>query len=365
MPQRSKGPRLWLQPARRGKDGRVITKAVWVVRDGDIKISTGAGEHDVAAAEQALHQYLIAKHRRGVRINGRDPASVHVADVIEIYATDIAPKHMNPAATGARLYRLLEFFEHKTLADVNKSTCDMYVRHRGAGHVGGARRELEDLRAAIRHHWELGLCTALTPVVPPKKGGPRTRWLTRAEAARLLRAAWRARAPRQGRMTAKPTARHIARFILLGLYTGSRAGAIASASFTPAEGRSWVDLDHGVFYRLAAGARETKKRQPSVRGYRRACSRIYAAGIGSASPGGTWSSSMASRSSASTAASATCAERLVSVTTSRRTRCDIRQRPGSRRLACRSGRRQASWACRRRFSSRSTATTAPIIRPTR
>jgi integrase len=56
--------------------------------------------------------------------------------------------------------------------------------------------------------------------------------------------------------------RHLARFILIALYTGTRAGAIAKASPNKGEGRSFVDLDHGVFYRLPEGARPSRKRQP-------------------------------------------------------------------------------------------------------
>ena len=56
--------------------------------------------------------------------------------------------------------------------------------------------------------------------------------------------------------------RHIARFILIGLYTGTRAGAIASASPYAEPGRSYVDLERGIFYRKAIGKRATKKRQP-------------------------------------------------------------------------------------------------------
>jgi hypothetical protein len=48
------------------------------------------------------------------------------------------------------------------------------------------------------------------------------------------------------------------------LYTDTRAGAIASASPHREEGRSFVDLDAGIFYRLAQGRRATKKRQPPV-----------------------------------------------------------------------------------------------------
>jgi hypothetical protein len=44
--------------------------------------------------------------------------------------------------------------------------------------------------------------------------------------------------------------------------TSTRAGAIASASPERDEGRSFVDLDRGIFYRLAEGKRATNKRQP-------------------------------------------------------------------------------------------------------
>jgi integrase len=55
--------------------------------------------------------------------------------------------------------------------------------------------------------------------------------------------------------------KHIARFILIGLYTGSRAGAIASASPYAEPGRSHVDLERGISYRKPIGKRATKKRQ--------------------------------------------------------------------------------------------------------
>ncbi|MEJ2623417.1 MAG: tyrosine-type recombinase/integrase [Pseudolabrys sp.] len=58
--------------------------------------------------------------------------------------------------------------------------------------------------------------------------------------------------------------RHLARFILIGLYTGTRASAIAAASANRQTGRAYVDLEHGVFYRLAQGATPTNKRQPPV-----------------------------------------------------------------------------------------------------
>jgi hypothetical protein len=67
----------------------------------------------------------------------------------------------------------------------------------------------------------------------------RDRWLTRSEAAALIWACWRYRELQtihrgknkgQKIATVKRRLRHIARFILIGQYTGTRAGAIASAS---------------------------------------------------------------------------------------------------------------------------------------
>jgi integrase len=261
MPRRSKGPRLWLQPARKGKRGRILEHAVWVIRDGGIKRSTGAGPREVAKAERAFAAYLNLKI--APRIRDQDPASVDLATVIAIYADDVAHKHARPKETAARLGRILDFFGTKRLNYLNKKTCEEYVAARGR--TAAARRELEDLRAAVRHHWEAGLCTALTPVILPEKGEPRERWLTRSEAARLLWAAWRLREKQNGKLTDRPTAQHVGRFILTGLYTGTRSGAICGAALQPTVGHGWIDAKHGVFYRRTAGMKMTKKRQPTIR----------------------------------------------------------------------------------------------------
>lgn len=64
--------------------------------------------------------------------------------------------------------------------------------------------------------------------------------------------------------TDKRPLRHLARFILIGIYSGSRAGAIAAASPIPAVGHSFVDLDRGIYYRRRQGDARTNKRQPTV-----------------------------------------------------------------------------------------------------
>jgi integrase len=257
MPRRAKGPRLYLEPARRDRG----QPATWVIRDGSVKRSTGAGASETAKAENALRKYLNEKATP--RQRDRDPAQVRIADVIAIYAEDVAPKHSRPEATAGRLNKLLDHFGDKPLTYLNKATCQEYVAARGS--QSASRRELEDLRSAIRHHWELGLSTALVPIVLPDKSQPRERWLTRGEAAKLLWIAWRRRQKFMGTETRHASARHVARFILVGLYTGTRSSAICGAALAPEPGRGWVDLENGVFYRRAIGRRETNKRQPAIR----------------------------------------------------------------------------------------------------
>ena len=74
-----------------------------------------------------------------------------------------------------------------------------------------------------------------------------------------MRQSWR------GDQSERRTGQHVARFILVALYTGTRAGAVCGAAIRPTIGRGYVDLERGVFYRRAPGSRETKKRQPAVR----------------------------------------------------------------------------------------------------
>jgi integrase len=263
MPRRREGARLWLQKPRRDRTGRIVEQAVWCIRDGSIKRGTGLGPgaHQ-SALDDALADYVVGK-RKLPRDRDRHPAQVQIADVIAIYAEDVAPGQARPNEVAARLDKLLDFFAHKQLDKLNAKLCSQYVEARGA--VPAARRELEDLRAAVRHHWKQGLCLALTPVVLPDRAESRVRWLTRAEAARLLQAAHQYREVQKGWPTGRRALRHVARFILVGLYTGTRAGAICGAALQPTEGRGWVDLEHGVFYRRPAGRRESRKRQPSIR----------------------------------------------------------------------------------------------------
>jgi integrase len=281
MPRSAKGARLWLEPEYRDIKGKLMRRAAWVIRDGKSKVRTGCTRTDRQGAEQALAEY-IAKKYEVPRDHGRHPSQILVLDVLNIYLIDKAPKHSDPTITKARVMTLAGWWHDKTLAQVNGTTCREYVAHRIAqprrsakpdvtGNparmvtAAGARRELEDLRSAINHHRTEGLCSEFVGVALPDKSDPHEDWLTRSEAARLIWAAWRARQKMGEGSTDRNVGQHVARFILVGVYTGTRHAAICSAAFNPAVGRGHVDLESGVFHRRPQGSKQTKKRQPPVR----------------------------------------------------------------------------------------------------
>ena len=64
----------------------------------------------------------------------------------------------------------------------------------------------------------------------------------------------------KGRADQRRSRRHIARFILFGLYTGTRAGAHLRSCDRPTSGCRWIDLVRGVFYRRAEGEQDEEAR---------------------------------------------------------------------------------------------------------
>src|SRR6516162_324719 len=260
MPARSKGRRLYLRPARHDKTGHHA--AIWIIRDGNHQQSTGCPAYDVSGAERALGLYITNKHVRAAGASKRDPGQIPIADILAIYLRDVVSRHSRPKETKSRIKALDSFFGDKLLSYVTGETCRAYVAQRLTD--ASARRELEDLRAAINYHRRENLHDKIISVVLPNERAPRDRWLTRSEAARLIRAAWRYREVQKGHATGRRSRQHIARFILVALYTGTRASAVCGAALQPTVGHGWIDLERGVFYRQPPGKHETKKRQPPI-----------------------------------------------------------------------------------------------------
>jgi integrase len=226
MPRRRAAPRLYLDGKRRQ----------WIIRDGPRFIRTGCIESDRRGAETKLAAYLGQKHKPG---GGPDPL---IADVLLVYAQEHVPHIKTAKNTSYCIGSLARWWGDRTVSEINARSCRQYAETKSAG---AARRDLEVLRSALRFYQRERGLGAVPPIVVPPKGEPRERWLTRREAAALLRAA---------------DHQHLRRFILLGLYTGTRSGAILRLTW------DHVDLASGVLSRRAAGeVEDARKRTPRVR----------------------------------------------------------------------------------------------------
>lgn len=227
MPRQSKGPRLYLD-RRRGQ---------WAIRDGQDFVRTGCPKSDHEGAEKQLAEYIGEKYRPP-----RSPSPL-IADVLIIYSKEHLPDVPSGANTAWNVKNLAGFWGARNLDYITKETCKAYAATKNAG---GARRDLEVLRAAINYwHREYSKLAAVPTIYLPPKSGPKERWLSREEA-------------RAFRKAAMPWP-HLYRFIVIGLLTGSRSGSILALEW------GWIDLKRGLMRRRAEGDLETKKRTPPVR----------------------------------------------------------------------------------------------------
>lgn len=228
MPRRSSGPKLWFDKKRQS----------FTIVDGRSNHRTGFGPADLRRAEQALRSYIEDKHR---------PAETEtplIADILSAYATE----HIEHTVSGKHiqydLRNLAKWWGAKRVTDINAHSTRAYIAHRSAG--ASARRELAFLNASIGH-WKANHAPMMpTPKIKlPPKPQPRQDFMTRSEAARFL---WVAR-----------KTPHLARFFLVGWYTGSRRSVITGLKW------SMVNLETGIMQRKERGAVQTKKRSPPVR----------------------------------------------------------------------------------------------------
>lgn len=228
MPRRSSGPRLWWDRNREA----------FTIIDGRSNHRTGFGAADIKQAERALRAYIEKKHR---------PTATEtpvIADILAAYAEE----HIAHVVSGKHILydigHLNKWWGAKRVTDINAASCRAYIAQRTA--PACARRELAFLNASIAH-WKTNHAPMMpTPKIKlPPKPQPRQDFMTRSEAARFL---WHAR-----RTT------HLARFFVIGWYTGSRRSVITGLKW------SMVDLESGVMQRKERGAIRTKKRSPPVR----------------------------------------------------------------------------------------------------
>ena len=144
MPRRSKGARLWLEPARRDAKGRIIRRAVYVIRDGSIKRSTGFGEGEIEKAQRALADYHIARYS-APRDPDRDPGKYqNRGRNFNLRRGCRCQSTRGPERRRAGLSQLLEYFGDRDLLLRQQANLWNLCRL-NRGSEAAARRELEDL----------------------------------------------------------------------------------------------------------------------------------------------------------------------------------------------------------------------------
>ena len=287
MPRPAKGPRLYLRKDRLDTvSGRPLPD-LYVIRDGATQRSTGCGRDRLPEAERALAAYISDKWsppQAAAQDRVDDPGPVGVAEVLALYATERVPElASDPVSNAGYIRHLNSWWGDKYVSDVRRSTCKAYVRWRTSQPVGGAakvnhlvsdqtaRRELELLSGAIGYwHAETPLPSRPKVWLPPKNETSRDA-LTRGEAAALLLAArgYRRNADNTWRKlegSQRANRAHLCRFIVIGLYTGTRSAAICALLWGESPVQAWVDLEAGMIYRRGRLEREQRtKRRPVVK----------------------------------------------------------------------------------------------------
>lgn len=237
MPRRNTGAKLRWFPE------RGAYYICWTVNGRSRKCSTGTAERE--EAEISLADWLQVRSRT---ITGpSDPAKTLITDCLAFYAEERGPKIIGRETMANAIDNLTEFWIERVVTDINPNTCSRYCTVRGVG-TGTTRRELGVLQAAINWAYRNGRLTRTVAVQLPEAPQPKKRWLTRSEAARLLRA------------SRTPEARgYMPLFILLGLYTGRRKEALLSLRWPQ------IDLHVGVIDFDLPGRKITKKTRGKCR----------------------------------------------------------------------------------------------------
>lgn len=167
---------------------------------------------------------------------------------------------------------IAQWWVGKRLNEINGRNCRAYVAWRIAQHRRQdprskkpkvlvsdqtARHELKALRNALNwYHQEHGPLPSVPVVTLPASSGQKLDyWLTRKQVADRIRVARRSYATR-----------HLARMLLIGVYTGTRPGALLGLTWMPSTSSGYFDLEAEILHRRGTQSRRSKtKRQPPAK----------------------------------------------------------------------------------------------------
>lgn len=159
----------------------------------------------------------------------------HVASLARPDTPRLAAKYLKP------------FMGDLPVSQLNLAVQERYVEHRrkAGANTPSIKRDLESLSAALHRAARSERIDRAPPILSLPTAPPRERFLTRAEAMRLL---W---ALRDGRKRS----RHVLLFAMLALHTGARTTAILQLTWDR------VDLKNGLVYYAKPGVRVRNKKR--------------------------------------------------------------------------------------------------------
>jgi integrase len=195
-----------------------------------LRISTGTADRGLAESRA-----------REIWTRRTDAPSERIADLWPRYVKDRIGDGARADRFKAHWTALEPHFGHRLGKAINRDDCRAYWQSRkDAGYSPSTiKTDLELLRACLR--WRYG-AEAPTIWIPPASK-PRDRWLTKDEARALVDAA---------------ETPHIKLFLIIGLATGARAGAILDLTWDR------VDFAHGTIDFRPSGRNQTNKRRTVV-----------------------------------------------------------------------------------------------------
>ena len=166
---------------------------------------------------------------------------ITLGQLVTYYINEHVPTLSKPETALKCFERLLPFWGNLKITDIKKSKSLDYIQYRKKEFTvwqkesprtktkplseATIRRELEQLQAAISYCYRDNVINISPYVWKPKRGKARDRWLTKREAAALLREA----------RNYSRVSDYLPLYILIGLYTGARADAIKNLR--------WCDVD--------------------------------------------------------------------------------------------------------------------------
>ncbi|AEQ52660.1 integrase [Pelagibacterium halotolerans B2] len=268
----------------------------WQIRDsgGYVKRLPRASASCREDAEKALAVHIATRRTSSVPSPvlvqldeeiASNPKLVSVAQVLAFYGHSKRNDAGNREFIGIHIEHLLGYWGDKVLAQVKRSTCEGYVEWRCAQTWAppGAKikkpvsdqtaaRELNTLSAAIGVWHREHMLTAVPVVTRPGKRMKTPDWLTEIEYERLTRCAMGDRWVASDVATRQPIwennkrpQEHLARFIHIAFFQGSRHGGILRQRWSRGDMHGYFDMTTRTCHRSGPGEPKTRKRETACR----------------------------------------------------------------------------------------------------